>query len=160
MIASIVPAVLPEGGKLMDSKRAAFLKKDYLQGFPAYCGFVVTHVDFGQFETRLNLRRRHLQQDGFAHAGLIATMADHTAGYASFTTVSDSFRILTIEFKINFFKPGKGEALICRSRIVNNGKRIKVTESEVFAVSKGKETLISKSLFTQMAVPAETFVKT
>jgi acyl-coenzyme A thioesterase PaaI-like protein len=64
------------------------LKVDYVQGFPAYCGFEVLHVAHGIFETRLKLRPEHRQQDGFVHAGVMATMADHTAGYAAFTTCS------------------------------------------------------------------------
>ena len=36
----------------------------------------------GQCETRLALAERHLQQDGVVHAGVLATVADHTAGTA------------------------------------------------------------------------------
>jgi len=86
---------------------------------------------------------------------VIATMADHTAGYASFTTVSKNFRILTVEFKINYFKPAIGPLIICRSEVINNGKQIKVVESEVFYISNGVEKLVSKSMFTQMVVLAE-----
>ena len=136
-------------------ERFEFLKKDYVQGFPANCGFEVMKVAYGIFESRLKIRSIHRQQDGFVHAGVIATMADHTAGYAAFTTVSDTYRILTIEFKINYFKPAVGELMICRSTVINNGKKIKVSESEVFSVSQGQEKLISKAMVTLIAVPAE-----
>jgi len=36
------------------------------------------------------------------HAGLIATLSDHTAGYASYTLIPKNRRILTVEYKINF----------------------------------------------------------
>jgi uncharacterized protein (TIGR00369 family) len=88
------------------------------------------------------------------HAGVIATMADHTGGYAAYTTVSEEYRILTIEFKINYFKPATGEFIVCRSKVINNGKKIKVSESEVFAVSEGQEKLVSKAMVTLIAVPA------
>jgi uncharacterized protein (TIGR00369 family) len=136
-------------------QRFEFLKKDYVQGFPANCGFEVIRVDYGIFESRLKIRSMHRQQDGFVHAGVIATMADHTAGYAAFTTVSENYRILTIEFKINYFKPAVGELMICRSKIINNGRKIKVSESEVFSVSQGQEKLISKAMVTLIAVPTE-----
>jgi uncharacterized protein (TIGR00369 family) len=138
----------------MSSDWFEFLKKDFVQGFPAFCGFEVLHVDHGVFETRLVIRNDHLQQDGFVHAGVIATMADHTAGYACYTTVSKKFRILTIEFKINYFKPATGPLLICRSKVINNGKKIKVVESEAFSISDGTEKLVSKAILTQIAVPA------
>jgi uncharacterized protein (TIGR00369 family) len=139
----------------MSSDWFQHLKKDFVQGFPAFCGFKVVHADFGIFDTRLAVRKEHQQQDGFVHAGVLATMADHTAGYASYTTVSEKYRILTVEFKINYFKPALGPLIICRSKVVNNGKKIKVTESEVFSVADGMEKLVSKGMFTQMAVASE-----
>ncbi len=135
-----------------------FLKKDFVQGFPAFCGFEVLRADYCIFETCLKVLNQHRQQDGFVHAGVIATMADHTSGYASFTTVSEKFRILTVEFKINYFKPATGPLIICRSKVINNGKKIKVAESEVFSVSNGIEKLVSKGMFTQIAVASEDIV--
>lgn len=132
-----------------------YLKKDFVQGFPAFCGFEVTRIDAGEFETCLKVQDQHRQQDGFVHAGVIATMADHTAGYAAYTTVSKKFRILTIEFKINFFKPAAGPHLICRSKVINNGKKIKAVESEVFSVAGDTEKLVSKALLTMIAVPSD-----
>ncbi|MEN6620160.1 MAG: PaaI family thioesterase [Smithella sp.] len=136
-----------------------FVKKDFVQGFPAFCGFEVSHADYGLFETRLSVKNEHQQQDGFVHAGVIATMADHTSGYASFTTVSEKFRILTVEFKINYLKPATGPLIICRSKVINNGKKIKVVESEVFSVSNGIEKLVAKGMFTQVAVASEDLLK-
>jgi acyl-coenzyme A thioesterase PaaI-like protein len=84
-------------------------------------------------------------------------MADHTAGYAAFTTVTDKFRILTIEFKINYFRPSNENTIVCHSRVINKGKQIIVSESEVFGVSRGQEKLVSKAMVTLMAVPASKF---
>ena len=143
----------------MTSDWFEFIKKDFVQGFPAFCGFEVSHADYGIFETCLNVINEHRQQDGFVHAGVIATMADHTSGYASFTTVSEKFRILTVEFKINYFKPATGPLIICRSKVINNGKKIKVVEAEVFSVSNGIEKLGTKGMFTQVAVASEDLLK-
>ena len=136
----------------MNKERIEFLREDYVQGFPAAIGFKVDQVAYGIFETRLKIRPDHIQQDGFVHAGVIATMADHTAGYAAYTTVSEAFRILTIEFKINFFKPAVGRRLICRSKVVNNGKTIKVSESELFSLTEDQEKLVAKAMVTLIAV--------
>ena len=138
----------------MDKQRVEFLKRDYVQGFPAYCGFDVIRVDEGIFETHLGIKSEHQQQDGFVHAGVIATMADHTAGYAAYTTVTEKFRILTIEFKINYFKPAISNSIVCRSKVINRGRKIIVVESEVFSVAKEGDKLISKATVTLMAIPA------
>ena len=86
------------------------------------------------------------------HAGVMATMADHTAGYAAFTTVPEEFQILTIEFKINFLKPAHGNALVCRSRVIRDGSQIIISESEVFDIREGEEIMVAKALVTLMAV--------
>ena len=80
-------------------------------------------------------------------------MADHTAGYSAYTIVPKNIRILTVEFKINYFKPAIGNMVICRSKVVNKGKRILVAESDIYIVSEGKEIRISKALVTLAAVP-------
>lgn len=139
----------------MSSQWFEFLKNDFVQGFPAFCGFEVRYIDYGIFETCLKVGNDHRQQDGFVHAGVMATMADHTSGYAAYTTVSEKFRILTIEFKINYFKPATGPIIICRSKVVNNGKKIKVSESIIFSVSGEIEKSVAKGMFTQIAVAAE-----
>lgn len=131
------------------------LKKDYVQGFPAFCGYEVGAVDYGKFEAFLTAAPQHLQQDGFVHAGVLATMADHTAGYAAFTTVSENKRILTIEFKINYFKPATGPTVRCLSRVVHTGKSIIVAESDLFSIDGAHAKQVSKALVTLMAVDAQ-----
>ena len=138
----------------MNNKRYEFLKQHYVQGFPAHCGFEVECVVHGIFQTRLKILSEHKQQDGDIHAGIIATIADHTAGYSAYTVVPENIYILTIEFKINYFKPALGEEIKCISKVINNGKQIIVSESEIFSISKGQEKLISKAIVTLMAVPA------
>lgn len=137
----------------MKEERIDFLKKDFILGFPAYLGFQVDNIDDGLFESRLKIRPEYKQQDGFVHAGVIATLADHTAGYAAYSVVPKDIRILTIEFKINFFKPAIGDFLVCKSKVINSGKKIIISESSVFIASNNKETLISKAIVTLIAVP-------
>jgi len=139
----------------VDSERAAFLSRDYLQGFPAHCGFRVDRVADGAFHTSVAVTPAHGQQDGFVHAGVLATLADHTAGYAAYTLIPEDRRILTVEFKINFLKPAKGEEVRCRSRVLSPGRTLLVAESEVYAVSAGTEKLVAKATVTLMAVPAD-----
>ncbi len=139
----------------MDEKRIAFLRSDFVQGFPAFCGFSVEHVSEGRFETSLSVRSEHRQQDGFVHAGVIATMADHTAGYAGYTVAPETTRILSIEFKVNLLKPAAGNILLCRSAVISRGKRIIVAESNLFSQREAVEKHVAKATVTLMAVPAQ-----
>ena len=138
----------------MNQKRIEFLRSDFVQGFPAHCGFVVEHVSEGRFETSLSVRPEHQQQDGFVHAGVIATLADHTAGYAAYTLIPETSRILSIEFKVNLLKPAVGPRLLCRSTVISPGKTILVAESNLFSEQAGVEKHVARATVTLMAVAA------
>jgi uncharacterized protein (TIGR00369 family) len=138
-----------------EKERLHSLEQDAVQGFTAHCGLEAVSLDPGRFITRIRIRDCHLQQDGFVHAGVMATMADHTAGYASFSLVPPDQRILTVEYKINFLSPASGDYLECRSRVVQQGRTLLVTESEVYAVKAEKEDLVAKALLTMAAVSEE-----
>ncbi len=133
-------------------ERLAFLSQDYSQGFIADLGLTVSHYERGYLESRLTVLPRHRQQDDYIHAGVLATMADHTAGYAAFSLIAEEFRILTIEFKINFFRPAYGQGLLCKSRILREGGQVLVGESEVYDQRSDAEVLAAKAMVTMMAV--------
>ena len=48
-------------------------------------GFELLSFEPGRCSTSLELREKHLQQDGYVHAGVQSTLADHTAGTAGAT---------------------------------------------------------------------------
>ncbi|MCK9364043.1 MAG: PaaI family thioesterase [Syntrophales bacterium] len=139
----------------LTQERIDFLTADFCRGFIKYCGLKALRAEQGFFESEVSISDNHRTQDNFIHAGLMATMADHTAGYSAFTTVAENFRILTIEFKINLLKPAFGNVLRCRSQVISQGKRIIVSESEVYDVRNSGEKLVAKAVVTLMAVPAE-----
>jgi uncharacterized protein (TIGR00369 family) len=138
----------------LTKERIEFLAKDYRRGFIKHCDLEAVSIKKGSFESRVLIGEHHRTQDNFIHAGLMATMADHTAGYAAFTTVSEDFRILTIGFSINFLKPAYGNALRCRSHIITKGKQIIVAGSKIYDVREDHETHVAEALVTLMAVPA------
>lgn len=139
----------------LTKERKDFLEKDYCRGFIKFCGLHALKIEKGLFESSIITGENHRTQDDFIHAGLIATMSDHTAGYAAYTLVSENIRILTIEFKINFLKPAYGNELRCRSEIVNEGKQIIVAQSSVFDLRDTHEKMVSRSTITLMAVNAD-----
>lgn len=147
------------GQKTITAERIKFLKDDYQRGFIKFCQFKPEKVEWGKFEARVQITSDHRQQDGFIHAGVMATMADHTAGYSAFTIVPNEFQILTIEFKINFLRPAYGDALKCLSRVIREGHRIIVAESEVFDVRGDKDVTVAKALVTLMAVSKDSLSK-
>lgn len=138
----------------LTQERIDFLRTDYQRGFVKFCGFQVAKIEKGYFESTLTIGENHKTQDNFIHAGVIATMSDHTAGYAAYTLVPENLRILTIEFKINFLKPAYGRALKCKSEVISQGKQIIVAQSTVMDIRDDHEKMVSKSTITLMVMDA------
>ena len=74
------------------------LRQNFRQApFIASLGLELASIGAGECTTRLDVRPDHLQQNGVVHAGVLATLADHTAGAAAFTTLAPgSFRSLSL----------------------------------------------------------------
>ena len=67
-------------------------------------GIELEAVAHGQCHTTLRIRSDHLQQNGLVHGGVVATMADHTAGGAAASVLGAGSYPLTVEFKINLLR--------------------------------------------------------
>lgn len=111
-------------------------------------GIELESLGHGECTTVLLLQPRHLQQDGYVHAGVQATMADHTAGAAAATLLQSGQMVLTAEFKINLLRAARGDRLICRSGVLRPGKQLTVVESEIFSEAMEPEKLVSKAMVT------------
>jgi len=111
-------------------------------------GLVLDDLGPGWCETHIDILPKHRQQDGYIHAGVQATLADHTAGGAAGTLVPAGYLVLSAEFKINFLRPAVGARLRCRAEVLKAGKTLSVAESEVYAIRDGEEKLVSKAIIT------------
>jgi uncharacterized protein (TIGR00369 family) len=96
-----------------------------------------------------------MQQNGFIHAGVQASMADHTAGAAAATLMPEAKIVLTVEFKINLLRPAVGERLRCRADVVKPGKTISFVEAVVYALQNEEAKLVSKLVTTMTFVPVQ-----
>lgn len=111
-------------------------------------GVVVAEVAPGLCVTTLDVAGRHLQQDGFVHAGVSAAMADHTAGAAAATLVAENEGVLTTEYSVHFLRAAKGRALRCRAQVLRPGQRLSVVEAEVYC----DDRLVAKMTATMAIV--------
>lgn len=102
-----------------------------LAPFISLVGCRLVDAGVGWAETALDLDRRLLQQHGFAHAGVVTTLADHTSGGAASTMVPEGSSVLTAEIGIRLLRPARGDMLACRAEIVKAGRTLIVTEADV-----------------------------
>ncbi|WP_454256182.1 PaaI family thioesterase [Pseudomonas sp. Marseille-Q8238] len=116
-------------------------------------GIRATDCGPGWVEAELDIQPRHLQQNGFIHAGVQATLADHSAGAAAATLVAEGQTVLTLEFKLNLLRPARGQCLLCRAEVLKAGRQVSVVEAEVFSLEGGEKYLFSKATVTMAVVP-------
>jgi uncharacterized protein (TIGR00369 family) len=132
---------------------------DTLRGFFAASPFMVdlgvepVAVSDGRVTSVLVLAQRHQQHTGQCHAGVMATMADHSMGSAAQTLAPEGTWAITAEFKTAQLRPGKGERLVCEAVVIKAGRTLSFTEAEVFAESQGQRTLVMKASATMALVP-------
>lgn len=106
----------------------------------------------GEIELEFPYQSNLTQQHGFIHAGIVSTVLDSACGYAAFSLMPGNAAVLSIEFKINFLSPAKGERFRAVGRVKKPGKNITVTEGELFSYSQGEQKLIAVMVSTMMSV--------
>ena len=123
------------------------------QPMMAHIGAELARVAPGFCEIRMPYRRELTQQHGYVHGGALATIADSAAGYAAFTLMPAGTSILTVEYKLNLLRPGLGEVMVARGRVIKPGKTLTVVSADVYALKDGQESLCLTSIQTLMALP-------
>ncbi len=117
--------------------------------FLKHVGVKLLDVGEGWCESEIIVEPHHLQQGGYIHAGVLSTMADHTAGGAATTLVAKDEFVLTLDFTMNLLRAAQGTRLRCRSEVLKPGSRFSVVESAVYVAGEdGKEVLVAKGTFT------------
>jgi uncharacterized protein (TIGR00369 family) len=112
----------------------------------------LTRVEPGKVEITLPFRGDLTQQHGYLHAGVITTIADSACGYAAYSLMPPESEVLSVEFKINLLRPGKGELFVARAEVIRPGRTISAVRADVFAVTNQNETLIATMQGTMMCV--------
>ncbi len=102
-------------------------------GFLEYIGGELMDLGDGYAQLAFEIRPHHTQHLGVVHGGAIATLADHCGWYAVISQLDRGFTSVTIELKINYLKPAKGEILTAEAKVVNRTKRTAFTTIEIFA---------------------------
>jgi uncharacterized protein (TIGR00369 family) len=108
----------------------------------------LVHFEPGSAIAEVVLQPYHTQQLGIVHGGLIATLADVAAGFASFTLAPEGFQPVTAELHLLFFQPGKGERLRAVGRVLHAGERLHFAEAQIYCIAEGTETLIAQATST------------
>lgn len=131
-----------------DSLETRIRRKLTRQHFMHHIGADLTLIEEGRVEAELTLQQQHTQHVGFAHGGLVATMADLVAGFAAVTLVPEGTGVVTAELKTSYLHPGIGQRLRAVGWVLKAGRRLHFCEAEVWC----DELLIAKATATMAVV--------
>jgi uncharacterized protein (TIGR00369 family) len=134
----------------LDELKAFFAASPFMREL----GIAPFEVSTGRVHTALDVAERLHQHTGWVHAGVMATMADHSMGSAAQTLAPEGRWALTADLKTSQLRPGRGERLVCEAWVVKAGRRLSFTEAEVWAEqADGGRVLVMKASAT-MALAA------
>jgi uncharacterized protein (TIGR00369 family) len=115
----------------------------------ALIGASLKSVEAGAVEIALPYRDDLTQQKGYIHGGILGMIADTACGYAAFSLMPAGGSLVTVEYKMNILKPGRG-ALVAQGKVIRPGRTLTVARAEVYA-DDGSH--VATMLQTLMALP-------
>lgn len=113
------------------------------QGLMATLGAELLSAQEGEVQIGLPFSLHLSQQQGFVHAGAIASIVDSACGYAALTKAPPGHEVVTAEFKLNLLRPAIGERFVAIGKVVNAGKMLTVCTGEVLAYKDGATKVVA-----------------
>ena len=144
-----MPKFAPKDPEFEAKVRESFGKQTVMQSLGALIG----RVEPGEVEIEMPYRADFTQQNGFVHGGIVTAIVDSACGYAALSLSAPGTAVLTVEYKVNFVAPAKGERLLARGEVVRPGSTVTVCKGEVVAYDGGDEKLVASMLTTMMLMP-------
>ena len=133
--------------------RKDILVKMQSNHFMQHLGFMVTSIEPGCIEGELILQKIHLQQNGFVHGGVTSTLADIVMGFSAFTLVAEGEGTVTSDLKIAYLRPGVGDKIIAKGKVIKPGNLLHYCESDIYCVQPDtSEVLIARGYSTMCVV--------
>jgi uncharacterized protein (TIGR00369 family) len=114
----------------------------------ATLGAAIVFIAPGEVHLALPFDPKFCQQNGFLHAGAVASVADSANGYAACTLAPSGTDVLAVEFKINLLAPAQGEGFLACGRVLRPGRTLTVCQAEVFTTGTTERALIATMLST------------
>ena len=140
-------AATPETPAALEARIREKLNRQY---FMHLIGADLTRIEPGRVEAELALGQQHQQQRGFAHGGLVATLADLAAGFAAVTLVPEDMGVVTSDLKVSYLNPGVGQRIRAVGWVLKAGRRLHFCEAEVWC----DDVLIAKASATMAVIEA------
>jgi uncharacterized protein (TIGR00369 family) len=115
------------------------------QHFMHLMGFDLTEIQAGKIVGEMSLTQNHLQQYGFVHGGVTATILDITMGFAAYTLMPVGKGVVTANISIDYLNPGDGDKIIAIGEVEKPGGRLVFTIGKVYVEKDGVRKQIASA---------------
>jgi uncharacterized protein (TIGR00369 family) len=115
------------------------------QHFMHHIGFDLSEITAGKIVGEMSLEQIHLQQYGFVHGGVSATILDIVMGFAAYTLMPIDKGVVTANISVDYLHPGDGEIIIAIGEVEKPGKKMVFTTGKVFVVKDGVRKQIASA---------------
>ena len=102
--------------------------------FIQHIGLQLSHVEAGYAEMTLEIKKHHLQQNGFMHGGVTATILDVVTGISAYTTVVKGKNVVTADLKVSYLNPSTSKNILATGKVKKSGTFLVFCEGEVYDI--------------------------
>lgn len=107
------------------------------QPFSVFLGSELVDFEPGRAALALPVRDEFRQQQGVVHGGVVSYLVDNAITFAGGSVPGEN--VVTVEFKVNYLRPARGERLIATAIVEGSGTRLAVCRCEVVCIEGGQE---------------------
>lgn len=113
-------------------------------------GFDLVEIEPGKIVGEMPLEQKHLQQYGYVHGGVTASILDITMGFAAYTLMPLGKGVVTATISVDYWHPGDGDKIIAVGEVEKPGGKMVFTRGIVYIEQAG----IRKQIASAKAVMA------
>ena len=144
-----MPTFAPADPGFEDRVRDSFARLTLMRTI----GARLVKVKPGEVDIDMAVRDDLAQQHGYVAAAIVTAIVDTACGYAAMSLMPAGTNVLTVEYKVNFMAPARGERLLAHGRVVKPGRALTVCAGEVYAVGGAAPKAVAAMLGTMVTVP-------
>jgi len=117
--------------KIQETLQAVMEGKLPLPPVAQLVGFRLTSFSEGSVTLEMQAGKKHWNQLGTVHGGILCDIADAAMGTAFFTTLCDGESYTTVALSIEFLNPVIEGKIVAKAFVVRRGKHLGYTECEL-----------------------------
>lgn len=115
------------------------------QYFMHLIGFDLVEIKAGKVVGEMAIEQKHLQQYGFVHGGVTATILDITMGFAAYSLMPLGKGVVTANISVDYLNPGDGDKIIAVGEVEKPGGKMVFTAGKVFMEKEGVRKQIASA---------------